>query len=539
MNSDRTGLQETYPDSWRWLRIARRIGGWLTDAEANALFELARRWAPERDAVVVELGSWQGRSSMLLGSGLAGKQNPRLFCVDPFGQDENSSYQAEFYQPEISTMHLSLEGAFNRNIRRCGLTEIVHPIKGYSFDAVRHWKDPIDILFIDASHEYESVHRDVLLWTPFVKVGGVIALHDVSPVWPGPSRVMAEDLQPPRFGDLGQTDSLLWAVKKSDDPLPDCPQALSTTIPKSDFYARQREIASLSADRQYLLKEVERHRAAIQAETQRLSEELGRTEESRSILAAELQQISVKAKALEAENKVLYTELRRGARSRSGNDQETQLIATALREALHNNSSLRASWSWRITAPLRLVVDAVLALRLGAAALIRKESRSGFAQWLFFRRSVLQSGVFDEQYYLKRYPDVSQMRITPLFHFFIFGSAEGRQPNFLFDTEYYLAQNPDVAALHLNPLVHYLKWGGREGRNPHPDFDSAFYLQQNPDVQERGLNPLAHYLGPGTAEGRAPNRWFDTSAYLDENPYVAVVGQNPLVHCLTLRRKAG
>ena len=496
-------LREAYPSSWRWLRIARRIGGWLTDAEGNALFELARQRTPERDAVVVELGSWQGRSSVLLAAGLAGKQNPRLICVDPFGEDENRRYQAEFYQPAISAMRLSLECVFQRNIRRCGLNHMVKPIKGYSFEAVRVWQEPIDILFIDASHDYESVHRDLLLWAPFVKVGGLVALHDVSPNWPGPSRVMAEDLQPPYFGDLGQADSLLWAVKKCREPLPECPQPLLTTIPKSDFDARQRELSSLSADRQYLLKEVELRNSAFDAEVARLSAEFRRARESLSII-----------------------------------EEALQLAMAELREARHANSSLRASWSWRMTAPLRVALDTVALLRCASAGLFHWGRLRGIVQWFFFRRAVMESGIFDEHYYLKSYPDVARMKTSPLFHFFVFGSTECRQPHFLFDTHYYLAQNSDVAASHVNPLLHYLKWGAYEGRSPHPDFDSAFYLQQYPDVRELRLNPLAHYLGPGIAEGRDPNCWFDTSAYLDENPHIAVLALNPLIHYLTVRRNA-
>jgi predicted O-methyltransferase YrrM len=320
MTSDRTGLSEIYPASWRWLRIARRIAGWLSDAEGNALFELARQRAPEQDAVVVELGSWQGKSSVLLAAGLSGKHNPRLVCIDPFGEDENSRYQTEFYGPVISTMRLSLEEIFCRNIRRCGLTHIVQPIKAYSFDAVRNWREPIDILFIDASHEYESVHRDLLLWSPFVKLGGIVALHDVSPNWPGPSRVMAEDLQPPYFGDLEQTDSLLRAVKKSSGPLGEQRELAVITIPKCDFDRRQQEIARLSVDLSDLKEEL--HRAA--------------GPRSAAIVA----------------------EMRRSK--------------AALAEAQQANADLRASWSWRITAPLRLVLDATKSLARNPARLLRK-----------------------------------------------------------------------------------------------------------------------------------------------------------------------
>jgi predicted O-methyltransferase YrrM len=296
MIADRTGLRASYPASWRWLRIARRIGGWLTDAEGNALFELALQRTPARGAVVVELGSWLGKSSVLLAAALARKLDAQLICVDPWGDDENARYQTEYYEPLISKMRLSLEETFRRNIRRCRLVEIVRPIKGYSFDAVRNWQQQIDFLFIDASHAYESVHRDLLLWSPFVKVGGVVALHDVSTNWPGPSRVMAEDLQPPYFGDMEQVDSLVWAVKKSSDDLPENPNVILTTIPKSDFDGQQREIA-------------------------RLGDELR-----------------------------LFT-------------QRTETLSAKLRALELENASLRESWSWRITAPLRRALAIAMSLR--------------------------------------------------------------------------------------------------------------------------------------------------------------------------------
>lgn len=37
----------------------------------------------------------------------------------------------------------------------------------------------IDFLFIDADHSYEGVKKDYLLYSPFVRKGGVIAFHDI------------------------------------------------------------------------------------------------------------------------------------------------------------------------------------------------------------------------------------------------------------------------------------------------------------------------------------------------------------------------
>ena len=37
----------------------------------------------------------------------------------------------------------------------------------------------LDFVYIDASHEYEDVKTDILSWVPKVKVGGLVAGHDI------------------------------------------------------------------------------------------------------------------------------------------------------------------------------------------------------------------------------------------------------------------------------------------------------------------------------------------------------------------------
>jgi MMP 1-O-methyltransferase len=202
-----------FPESYRWLRLSRHISGWLTDQEANRLFLLARHATPEQSTIVVEIGSWQGKSSVMLGGGVLAKPDARLYCVDPFGKDESIEDQQRYYDPLVAGMRRSLGEAFECNIRRSGLSAVTFPLRGYSFEIVEEWQQPIDLLFIDANHRYESVRRDFEQWAPFVKIGGVIALHDVSSAWPGPTRVRDELLQPPNFSRFSQVDTLAWATK--------------------------------------------------------------------------------------------------------------------------------------------------------------------------------------------------------------------------------------------------------------------------------------------------------------------------------------
>lgn len=41
------------------------------------------------------------------------------------------------------------------------------------------FKDGVDVLFIDGDHSYKGVLTDWLLYSPLVKVGGIIAFHDI------------------------------------------------------------------------------------------------------------------------------------------------------------------------------------------------------------------------------------------------------------------------------------------------------------------------------------------------------------------------
>lgn len=79
----------------------------------------------------------------------------------------------------------------------------------------------------------------------------------------------------------------------------------------------------------------------------------------------------------------------------------------------------------------------------------------------------------------------------------------------LFNEEWYLRRYPDVARAGIDPVKHYLKHGVAEARNPSPDFDTQCYLAANPDVVASGMNPLVHYLSYGKKEGRKPMKAID------------------------------
>jgi len=51
-------------------------------------------------------------------------------------------------------------------------------IQDFSHEASLGWDDSIDFLLIDGDHSYEGVSRDWQDWSPHVRPGGIVALHD-------------------------------------------------------------------------------------------------------------------------------------------------------------------------------------------------------------------------------------------------------------------------------------------------------------------------------------------------------------------------
>jgi MMP 1-O-methyltransferase len=156
------------------------IPGWLTDEEGEALYELARRC--RGDGVILEIGSWKGKSTVCLGLGSQAGNSVPVYAVDP-----HADYRF---------------GDFKANVERAGISELVHPIASLSQAAADGFEQPIELLFVDGSHEYDLVLEDFEQWVPKVIDGGWVAFHDTT--WTrGPRKVVGSAIyRSRRFADV-------------------------------------------------------------------------------------------------------------------------------------------------------------------------------------------------------------------------------------------------------------------------------------------------------------------------------------------------
>jgi MMP 1-O-methyltransferase len=145
------------------------IPGWLTDEEGEALYELARRCRGE--GVIVEIGSWKGKSTVCLGLGSQEGHGVPVYAIDP--HDDHRF------------------GDFKTNVERAGIAELVRPIQSLSQPAADGFDEPIELLFVDGSHEFDLVLEDFEKWVPKVIDGGWVAFHDTT--WTaGPRKVVGQ-----------------------------------------------------------------------------------------------------------------------------------------------------------------------------------------------------------------------------------------------------------------------------------------------------------------------------------------------------------
>ena len=163
------------------LEKLRGVDGYLSDDEAWALYVAAR--GRKR---IVEIGSYKGRSTIAIGSALADRGNGTLVSIDPHRPTGKASYAREHGD-------LDTRAEFEGNVARAGVAAYVTPMHATSLEArAAYDMQPIDMLFVDGSHDYEDVLADIDAWTPLLSAGAVAAFND--PYGPGVNRALRERL---------------------------------------------------------------------------------------------------------------------------------------------------------------------------------------------------------------------------------------------------------------------------------------------------------------------------------------------------------
>ncbi len=185
----------------------RGVAGFIGERELRALVMLACGAAlavgADDPAVMLEIGSFKGKSAVALATVAQELGLPPLVSVDPHtapsatdpGLEEGSSYDAFLGALDVA-----------------GVRNWVEVHRKMSAEAARGWARPIRLLWIDGDHTWEGARADFDAFAPFLVPGAIVAVHDTLHFFEGPIRVFAERmLSDDRFGPAGFFHSIAWA----------------------------------------------------------------------------------------------------------------------------------------------------------------------------------------------------------------------------------------------------------------------------------------------------------------------------------------
>ena len=189
----------------RVTRLLSRVEGWLDPVELQFLFAAARQ--VPKPAAIVEIGSWKGRSTAALALGAAAGEGARVFAVDHHHGDPATAHACG-----VGMMELSSWREFQANLQALHVQDAVTPIVKDSLAAEAAWDGPpIDLLFMDADQEHESVSGDFRVWSRHVRPGGIVAFHGAADQ-AGPNPVAGEALAQGRLRNLVRIGSITYGL---------------------------------------------------------------------------------------------------------------------------------------------------------------------------------------------------------------------------------------------------------------------------------------------------------------------------------------
>jgi predicted O-methyltransferase YrrM len=129
----------------------------------------------------LEIGSYCGKSAVYLGTACRGK-NGILFSIDHHRGSEEQQPGEEYFDPELfdyKSWRMNTVEKFRKTLEIAGLENTVVPIIARSEVAARMWSSPLQLVFIDGGHAYETALSDYNCWAKHIVSGGYLLIHDI------------------------------------------------------------------------------------------------------------------------------------------------------------------------------------------------------------------------------------------------------------------------------------------------------------------------------------------------------------------------
>jgi len=193
----------------------------MNQAGFQTLIEQPRRWdviagfmLQQGYKTFVEVGCKEGRTT---GHILKNVPDSRVISIDPWcamPQQKDVKGGETYEEWDFAKIEAEFWENVGENKDRCMMVrypseEAAGIVGGSSLSAFA--AAPVDVVFIDAAHDYENVKLDIARWWPLVRDGGMLVGHDYNHKWPGVERAVADMLN---LMDVGCAPDSLWFVLK-------------------------------------------------------------------------------------------------------------------------------------------------------------------------------------------------------------------------------------------------------------------------------------------------------------------------------------
>lgn len=205
-------------DSGRYLpRLTEEVGdipGMITLDQGITLYWMAYSQSIRGD--VIEIGSWQGRSTAFLAAACRDSGNGKVHAIDHFRGNPGKERMYSVGSADLS----DLRDRFLQNVERVELRPWVALHAGASgglIEDVRRSVRGTRLIYIDGLHTYEAVAEDLRNYAPLLGAGGLLVLDDYSPSFPGVVAAVKDFLRgSPEFGLPVQGVNTL-TLRRGDD----------------------------------------------------------------------------------------------------------------------------------------------------------------------------------------------------------------------------------------------------------------------------------------------------------------------------------
>lgn len=146
------------------------LHGWFPTTNKQHIIDLIKKHNPQ---VLVELGSWLGLSTVCLAE--FSSETARVYAIDDWTADTDSAIQHDTYaSKKLPTLYQQ----FLSNMCHKKVAHKVIPLRMKTIEAAAALSVTPDFIYVDASHDEESVYTDITLWYPKLAVEGILCGDD-------------------------------------------------------------------------------------------------------------------------------------------------------------------------------------------------------------------------------------------------------------------------------------------------------------------------------------------------------------------------